>query len=279
MLSREVDGFTSRNNHDYNTTQQNNHNRNDLSSRSFSQYDRDLGGSGGRGGGEPASSRFRSRTPGPEFMRSREQREDEQYFAAQRGRDTARSKTPTSELFNKQASLSGTPDFIPASRYQSPPRDHPNYDQQRSNFANKRHNSERPVNNSSDFTDGAPVISQSQSYGAIAPYGNNALRSSARKQSTSFEYVEPRPSNLTRIPYLERIDAAAGAQHGDAHNRSAAEDDRFVDMTVLLQRQESGFGFRIIGGTEEGSQVRYSFLQAHVLLHHRLYIFAFTSCS
>lgn len=32
--------------------------------------------------------------------------------------------------------------------------------------------------------------------------------------------------------------------HGDA-----------VDLTVTLHRQESGFGFRIVGGTEEGSQV------------------------
>ncbi|KAI0211372.1 Membrane-associated guanylate kinase, WW and PDZ domain-containing protein 1, partial [Lamellibrachia satsuma] len=28
-----------------------------------------------------------------------------------------------------------------------------------------------------------------------------------------------------------------------------------VDLTVVLRRQESGFGFRIVGGTEEGSQV------------------------
>lgn len=31
----------------------------------------------------------------------------------------------------------------------------------------------------------------------------------------------------------------------------------YVNMTVTLQRQENGFGFRIIGGTEEGSQVSY----------------------
>ena len=28
-----------------------------------------------------------------------------------------------------------------------------------------------------------------------------------------------------------------------------------VELTVTLSRQESGFGFRIVGGTEEGSQV------------------------
>lgn len=26
-------------------------------------------------------------------------------------------------------------------------------------------------------------------------------------------------------------------------------------MTVTIERQEAGFGFRIVGGTEEGSQV------------------------
>ncbi|XP_054711922.1 membrane-associated guanylate kinase, WW and PDZ domain-containing protein 1-like [Uloborus diversus] len=37
---------------------------------------------------------------------------------------------------------------------------------------------------------------------------------------------------------------------------SPASDPRadFVEMTVTLHRQESGFGFRIVGGTEEGSQ-------------------------
>ena len=29
----------------------------------------------------------------------------------------------------------------------------------------------------------------------------------------------------------------------------------WVEMTVTLLRQDSGFGFRIVGGTEEGSQV------------------------
>ena len=30
----------------------------------------------------------------------------------------------------------------------------------------------------------------------------------------------------------------------------------WVEMTVTLLRQDSGFGFRIVGGTEEGSQVK-----------------------
>lgn len=78
-----------------------------------------------------------------------------------------------------------------------------------------------------------------------------------RKQSTSFEHEEPAPSNLTRLP-------RTGGWNSDSPNSSLnrsrsptrfGEDERYVELTVLLKRQESGFGFRIIGGTEEGSQV------------------------
>lgn len=31
----------------------------------------------------------------------------------------------------------------------------------------------------------------------------------------------------------------------------------YMEFTVTLKRQETGFGFRIVGGTEEGSQVSY----------------------
>ena len=60
-----------------------------------------------------------------------------------------------------------------------------------------------------------------------------------RKESTSFEQSEPVPTNI-RWP-----------RHQD---RRAWED--LVEITVTLLRHESGFGFRIVGGTEEGSQVR-----------------------
>ena len=72
---------------------------------------------------------------------------------------------------------------------------------------------------------------------------NNGYRSGslprARKESTSFEQSEPVPTNV-RWP-----------RHQDRRTW-----DDLVEITVTLLRHESGFGFRIVGGTEEGSQVR-----------------------
>merc|ERR1719410_627616 len=71
---------------------------------------------------------------------------------------------------------------------------------------------------------------------------NNGYRSGslprARKESTSFEQSEPVPTNV-RWP-----------RHQDRRTW-----DDLVEITVTLLRHESGFGFRIVGGTEEGSQV------------------------
>ena len=72
--------------------------------------------------------------------------------------------------------------------------------------------------------------------------GSNGYRSGSlprgRKESTSFEQSEPVPTNI-RWPRPER---------------RPWED--MVEITVTLLRHDSGFGFRIVGGTEEGSQVR-----------------------
>ncbi|KAH7947810.1 hypothetical protein HPB52_015950 [Rhipicephalus sanguineus] len=89
--------------------------------------------------------------------------------------------------------------------------------------------------NSSHLSSGSPY------YGL---YGSSALESpsftqdnlSGRKHSTSFEHEQPVTSATMR----------SGA---DTHATDA------VDLVVTLHRQESGFGFRIVGGTEEGSQV------------------------
>merc|ERR1719357_1753918 len=71
--------------------------------------------------------------------------------------------------------------------------------------------------------------------------GSNGYRSGSlprgRKESTSFEGSEPVPTNI-RWPRPER---------------RPWED--MVEITVTLLRHDSGFGFRIVGGTEEGSQV------------------------
>ena len=78
-----------------------------------------------------------------------------------------------------------------------------------------------------------PQQQQQQAYRA------GSLPRSVRKESTSFEHSEPLPGNLTRWPM------DAGRRPGES----------FVELTVTLQRSDSGFGFRIVGGTEEGSQV------------------------
>jgi C-terminal processing protease CtpA/Prc len=78
-------------------------------------------------------------------------------------------------------------------------------------------------------------------------YPNNAIL--ARKESTSFEHSEPLPGGLTRWPRPER---RPNIPHVTPNSMANTE---WVEMSVALQRQDSGFGFRIVGGTEESSQV------------------------
>lgn len=219
----------------------------ELSSRSFGPADRinDLS----------STTRFRSRTPGPDFMRgNRPLDNDDDEFASQVPQRT-RSKTPT---FTHSSSISGTPDFIPASQYEHQP---PRNNQQSTQDSRTITNSHLPTRG----------LSTSQSYNSalhhqapppVPPHSSSSTSSlhnhsnlPARKQSTSFEYVNPMPSNLTRIP--PQLDRHWGGGSGDVLNRSRSpfDEDNFVEINVQLFKLESGFGFRIIGGTEEGSQV------------------------
>jgi C-terminal processing protease CtpA/Prc len=87
------------------------------------------------------------------------------------------------------------------------------------------------------YTQGySPSQYQRSSSGSL-PRGSSMA--SGRKESTSFEHSEPLPGNLTRWPRSERRGQPA----------------EYLEMTVTLHRQDTGFGFRIVGGTEEGSQV------------------------
>ena len=52
------------------------------------------------------------------------------------------------------------------------------------------------------------------------------------------------------------LDAPAGGNAAPGGGRRPPGGESFVELTVTLQRHDSGFGFRIVGGTEEGSQVR-----------------------
>ena len=115
------------------------------------------------------------------------------------------------------------------------------------------------------YTTGVGGISYSPS-GAYRPPGNYRAGSLPRgnvstsylsggplnrKESTSFEHSEPLPGGLTRWPRPERRSNPA---HLAANSTANTE---WAEMTVTLHRQDSGFGFRIVGGTEESSQVSY----------------------
>ena len=224
----------------------------------------------------------RSRTPGPELMRAYD-REDE-YLRSSHTKQ--RSKTPTHELQQYHHNISGTPDFIPASQYraaaavasksQAPtPASQPlgaapyRGAATTKNAPTWQHSDrDRPLSNPDimHMYKNDPYIggrlNSSQSYSAAlnksvthpANYGLDYNRpmspagdpGRARKQSTSFEHEEPMTSSVLR----------GLREPWDAVNRSRSPTQhRDEEYTVHLKRQDSGFGFRIIGGIEEGSQV------------------------
>lgn len=77
------------------------------------------------------------------------------------------------------------------------------------------------------------------------------------RQSTSFENELPAPSTITRVPRRPPPQPAFQDLSPDPRARAIPEEvnEQVMEMTVTLHRQENGYGFRIIGGTEEGSQV------------------------
>ena len=257
-----------------------------------------------RGEGEPKRE-VRSRTPGPDFMRGTNVQDE---YMRQRPPEI-RSKTPTHELhYAQHHNISGTPDFIPASRYlpsngnhvnassgysshqqgsparpagQDAPYTRPNYDGPNINrqrpvsgpdltqppYGGVGMNSAHTYAGSLNYASGhnVPQNRSFDSYGSgyasypdrmpLHPHDVEPVR--PRKQSTSFEHEEPAPTNLTRIPRGERYttDSPSSSLNRSRSPTRFGEDDRCMELTVFLKRQESGFGFRIIGGTEEGSQV------------------------
>ena len=289
--------------HGYDPTRRSNLNHYDQYGRPDQQY-------GGRtdlaSTQEPNHRETRSRTPGPEFMRGTIADEDRYLQARTR---ELRSKTPTAELqstYHHSSSISGTPDFIPASRYANPPSSSSSNQNIGDSYGGGRHthnvtssgmvpyrhhNSstsqhQRPLsgpdisgqggyptsgssrlNSSQTFTGSFSYATQQRNYENVSQqqgygYPDRGVPTGGgypRKQSTSFENEEPIPSNLTRVPRVG--DPWASDSPGSSLNRSRSPtrfaEDSYAEMTVHLKRLENGFGFRIIGGTEEGSQVRY----------------------
>lgn len=90
---------------------------------------------------------------------------------------------------------------------------------------------------------GVPQMGYSPSNNGVVTNGyRSGSLPRSRKESTSFEQSEPVPSNI-RWP---------GPRTSNDRRWS---EDLVTEITVVLLRHESGFGFRIVGGTEEGSQV------------------------
>ena len=89
---------------------------------------------------------------------------------------------------------------------------------------------------------GVPQMGYSPNNGNMTNGYRSGSLPRSRKESTSFEQSEPVPTNV-RWP----------GPRSSADRRWQEEPGQ--EITVTLLRHESGFGFRIVGGTEEGSQV------------------------
>ncbi|XP_076344342.1 membrane-associated guanylate kinase, WW and PDZ domain-containing protein 1-like isoform X2 [Tachypleus tridentatus] len=80
-----------------------------------------------------------------------------------------------------------------------------------------------------------------------------------QKHTTSFEHEQPAAVSLNHIPRDSRStnSSLSPNPYGMTVSRPPPLDQipDSIEMTVTLVRQENGFGFRIVGGTEEGSQV------------------------
>ncbi|MPC13471.1 Membrane-associated guanylate kinase, WW and PDZ domain-containing protein 2 [Portunus trituberculatus] len=82
-----------------------------------------------------------------------------------------------------------------------------------------------------------------------AGYNNQVDSLGRRKESTSFEYEHPAPVSMPRFPdgrYSVNPRLPTSVSNGNLG---------YTEFSVVLKKQDTGFGFRIVGGTEEGSQV------------------------
>lgn len=218
---------------------------------------------------------FRSRTPGPEIMARGGPGPDYRTEAHRPKTPTAqdmRSKTPmpTSHTY-------GANDLRASGRYTPNPNmeygryGRPDYNRGWPDFSSP------PVGRRYDSFENPSL---NRSYGGelartmgVTPapaFGQNSPRGAGHpvRQSTSFETQDPTPSNLTRMPRRPALGmtgasyplppAGSAGQSPRSQSRGPIDQEAgggTLEFTVQLHRQESGYGFRIIGGTEEGSQV------------------------
>ena len=220
--------------------------------------------------GEPAKpGMMRSRTPGPEMFRGHGpdyNKHDTNRPKTPTASDMSRSKTPNpgSSMYGYQQQHPSVNDFLP-SRYNNnhvnaPPRPGPG-----PGPGPGRPQQWAPQSNQSDFPGSPPPVrrdfdprnysnmngvhtNQQQMGGAGRPPKHSASfeedpSQAQRKFLNSSSSFNNCPSPVPQSPRIPpRFPEARG-------------DERYLELRVTLPRQWSGFGFRIIGGTEEGSQV------------------------
>ncbi|KAH9490578.1 Membrane-associated guanylate kinase, WW and PDZ domain-containing protein 1, partial [Bulinus truncatus] len=204
---------------------------------------------------------FRSRTPGPELMARGGAGPD--YINSRP--EISRPKTPTAADMrsNGKPPMSshsyGAGDFRTSGRYTPNPSSEqgrqyrPPYQEYRSNWPD--FSSPPPQRRFGTFEN----QSLNRSYAGEFPrptFQNASGPSRMLRQSTSFESENPAPSSITRVPRIPLPHPAFPSHSPRSQSRGIPEEEgQVVEMLVTLHRQESGYGFRIIGGTEEGSQV------------------------
>ena len=188
---------------------------------------------------------FRSRTPGPELMQ-RAQTQDYRPESSRPKTPTAsdmRSKTPIPGLYGNMSG--GQQDFSRG-------------------FQNSWGNNSRGYDPNSRTWGSSipehavtPNMQRREMPDSFGRMNSNVGAGRLPRQSTSFEAEDPSSSNMMRAgrrPPFQNANFGPPMSPKPYHFPSNVE-QRFLEMNVTLDRQESGFGFRIIGGTEEGSQV------------------------
>lgn len=231
---------------------------------SFNEYDKRVA--------PVARIHSRSKTPGPDMMRQQAAHDGDPY----RQGHELRSKTPTpqeSAASSRMAKpISGTPNFVPASRYKAPSPSArlqssdpmTNRQADRNSMSSSGYKELSPVNNrrttntpvpggGSAHVYAGPLISGISNSRPITPSLKQLNHQMAEKSSTSFENVQPVLSGGSN-PKDGWADSPSGSTDSRSPLRSQI-DGQDYDLIVHLIRQELGFGFRIVGGTEEGSQV------------------------
>lgn len=117
-----------------------------------------------------------------------------------------------------------------------------------SNFNNS------PAKESAHYSDSIYGNNVQNMYSSSPGHANSGARLELlhRKHGTSFEHEQPVPYSSNECSSSDLKSISNSPSRGDCKSEGGGG---FQEMTLTLHRQENGFGFRIIGGTEEGSQV------------------------